>query len=334
MAVASLGDLSHSHFLRRRNVALRQQIDRLTTELASGQVADPREVLAGNYSYLADIERRMAVLEGYRVATTEAGLFTGAIQTALGHIGDNGSALASSLMTAGTSAIGFSGSDTVAEARNTLEALIGAMNANTAGRYLFSGTATDQPPLPDAQTILAALRTAVSGASTPADLLAASQAWFDDPAGFGAVLYQGGADALSPYTLSETDRVALDVRAVDPALREVLRLTATAALAGDAAFGFDIAAQSDLFRAAGQQLLIAQDRLIALRAEVGFVEARIERIATRNAAEVTSLTFARLNLLEADPFETATRLEEAQFQLQSLYSVTVRMSQLSLANFL
>ena len=62
--------------------------------------------------------------------------------------------------------------------------------------------------------------------------------------------------------------------------------------------------------------------------------ARLDRIATRNAAEVTSLTMAKNTLLEADPFEAATKLEEAQFQLQSLYTVTVRSSELSLVNFL
>ncbi len=81
-------------------------------------------------------------------------------------------------------------------------------------------------------------------------------------------------------------------------------------------------------------MLIAQDDVIALRADVGFVESRIEKVAARNAAEVTGLEFAKVALLEIDPYEAATRLEEAQFQLQSLYTVTVRMSQLSLVNFL
>jgi flagellar hook-associated protein 3 FlgL len=46
------------------------------------------------------------------------------------------------------------------------------------------------------------------------------------------------------------------------------------------------------------------------------------------------MAFAKTGLLEIDPFEAATKLEEVQFQLQSLYSVTVRMSQLSLVKFL
>ncbi|MDG1170848.1 MAG: flagellin, partial [Sulfitobacter sp.] len=92
--------------------------------------------------------------------------------------------------------------------------------------------------------------------------------------------------------------------------------------------------ENSIFGKSGQALLIAGDDVIALRADVGFVEARIEKIGARNSAEATSLEYAKRALLEIDPYEAATKLEEAQFQLQSLYSVTVRMSQLSLVNFI
>lgn len=333
MSLPSLGDLSQSYSMRQRNVSLRQEISKLTDELASGQVSDVRDILNGNYSYLTDITKRMDLLEGYQVATAEAGIFTDALQRTLGLIDDTGRDMSASLLTAGTSAIGVSGSDTVAEAENALDTMIGALNTKSAGRYLFSGTAVDQPPLLDSATLRTALRTAVAGATTPDDVLTAARNWFVDPAGFEAILYQGGA-ALAPFGLSPVDQVTLDLRATDPKLREVLMLTAVSTLADDPTFNFDVATQSELFGKAGQALLIAGDEVIALRAEVGFVEARIEKITARNAAEVTSMEFAKQALLAVDPYEAATKLEEAQFQLQSLYSVTVRMSQLSLVNFL
>jgi flagellar hook-associated protein 3 FlgL len=81
-------------------------------------------------------------------------------------------------------------------------------------------------------------------------------------------------------------------------------------------------------------MLQNQDDLTSLRAQIGFAEARIDSMATRNASESVSLEYAKGTLLAADPYETATRLEEVQFQLQSLYAVTVKTSQLSLVNFL
>jgi flagellar hook-associated protein 3 FlgL len=334
MSVTNLGDLSQSYSMRLRNVSLRQDIDRLTTELASGQVADVRDVLAGNYSYLSDIERRSSNLEGYTIATTEAQLYAGAVQNALGAVDQFGSDLSFNLLIAGNSAIGVSGSNTAAEAQSALEGMIGAINSDSAGRYLFSGAATDQPPLANADTLLTAMRTAFAGAATPDDLLTAADTWFADPAGFEATMYQGSSDPLAPFGLSQSDKVTLDLRAVDPKLREVLKLAAVVALADDPAFGFDIDSQSELFTKSGQALIAGQEDIISLRANVGFVEERIEQVTAQNAAEQTTLEFAKVDLLQVDPYEAATRLQEAQFQLQSLYSVTVRMSQLSLVNFL
>ncbi len=126
----------------------------------------------------------------------------------------------------------------------------------------------------------------------------------------------------------------MDIKAIDPDLRQVILFTTIAALADDTVLGFDTLTQAELFRETGQALLVAQDDVISLRADVGFVEARVEKIVTRNEAERTSLEFARAGLIEADPFDTATKLEAAQFQLQSLYSVTVRNAQLRFVNFL
>jgi flagellar hook-associated protein 3 FlgL len=85
---------------------------------------------------------------------------------------------------------------------------------------------------------------------------------------------------------------------------------------------------------AGQNLLTVQDDLTNLRAGVGFAEARIENFQARTEAERISAEYAKGALLSVDPYEAATRLEDAQFQLESLYSVTVRLSRLNLTSFM
>lgn len=334
MMVPTLGDLSQSYTLRQRNVALRTELARYSKELATGQVADVRQVLDGNYTYLTDIERKMDVLAGYSVATAEATHFAKGMQLVLSETTDLARDLSATLITSGTSALGAARPEIAKEAHGTLNALVDRINTNVSGRFLFSGTATDQPPLPDAQILLDALSTAIAGAVTPGDMMAATQAWFDDPAGFATTVYQGANDAMEPFSLSETDRIGLDLRATDPEIKRILSLTAVAALADDAGFGLSAAQKSELFVDAGQSMLSARDGITSLAARVGFVEARIESIATRNAVEQTSLSYAKAELLEVDPFETATRLEDVQFNLQSLYAVTVRNAELSLVNFI
>lgn len=334
MINASFGDLASSFVQRTRNTALKQQIDRLTGELASGRISETREILSGNTSYLTDIESRISTLSGYRNATAEATHFATGLQLALNQINETGLNLAGSLLAASNGIAGPAGADVGPEAQNAMRSIVGRLNAQVAGRHIFSGTATDRPPLPDADTILAGLSAAIAGATTPDTMITAARDWFDDPAGFAGLMYSGSNDDLAPIALSPTERVNLDIKATDPRLGKTLSLIGVAAIAEDPAFALDTAQLTELFGKAGQNLLVAQDDVISMQSNVGFVEARIEKVAARNAAEGTSLDFARKQLISIDPFEAATRLEQTQFQLQSLYSVTVSMSRLSLVNFL
>jgi flagellar hook-associated protein 3 FlgL len=178
------------------------------------------------------------------------------------------------------------------------------------------------------------LRAVVSGQPTPEDMIAAAQAWFDDPAGFDASIYTGSATSLSAFQLSETEEVSLDIRATDPAIKSLIMNSALAAIASDPAIALDVEGRTELYRKTGLALQSGQDTLTKLRARVGVAQERIEAIETRNESEKTSMQFALGALLQADPFEVATELESVQFQLQSLYAATVRSSQLSLVNFL
>ena len=334
MNTTTLGDLGQGYLLRNRTSAIKQQMQKLGDELATGRISDVRGSMAGNYSFLTDVERKTTVLATYKIATSEATQFAGAMQLSLGNFSAMSLELSTTLLSAGSSASGASVFDVAAEARATLDGMMASLNNSFAGRSLFSGNATDVPPLVDSDTLMADLTAAVAGATTPADLMTAAEAWFADPAGFDALTYQGSTIALSSFSLSVTEEVSIDVRADHPGLKRAMRGAAVAALANNPGLGFTRGQKAELFDLIGRDMLIGQDDVIELQSDVGLAEARIDRIAVRNAAEMTSLNLARNTLLEADSFETATKLEEVQFQLQSLYAVTVRMSQLSLVNYL
>lgn len=334
MGSVSLGDLAQSFMLQRRSVSLRQDMSRLTDELSSGQVADIREVLSGNHNYLTGLERSLEVLDGYSVANAEATYFTGAMQITLERVQNFGSELGLDLILAGGGPIGVISGNPSDNAQIQLQGVINSLNDDVAGRSMFAGTTTDQTPLPSADDLLAQVLAVVTGQTTPEDIVAAAENWFNDPAGFDTVAYTGSDTALAPFVLSDTERVTLDVRANDPAVKDLLLHMTVAALAEDPVLGLDVNQQSELLRINGLGLQSNQDQLTSLRAKIGFTEERISLIAARNQAEETSTEFARNALLAADPFETATELENVQFQLQGLYSVTVRSSQLSLVNFL
>lgn len=334
MKSTSLGDLAQSFALQRRSVALRQDLNRLSNELSSGKVSDVRQVLAGNHNYLTSLERSLEVLDGYSVANTEAAYLTATMQESLARVQSTGGELGVDLLLASGGSVGVDSGNPSENARARLDSIISSLNDDVAGRSLFAGTATNNAPLPDAETLIGLVRAVVAGQPTPEDAMTAAANWFADPAGFDAVAYSGSNTALAPFSLSDTERVSLDIRANDDAIKDLLLNVTVAALGDDAALGFDVKEQAELFGLAGIGLQSNQDQLTSLRTSIGFVEERIELISARNEAEETSMTVARNSLLAADPFETATVLESVQFHLESLYSVTVRSSQLRLVNFL
>ncbi len=334
MNMTSIGDLAQSLLLRTRSTQLKNSIATLTGELSSGQTSDVTGRLGGDLSYLTDIDRNLLRLEGFAVATTEASLFAGAMQSNLERLQNTTSTLVAALLP-----IGPSGLDTVRhhaglEARQSLDVAMASLNAGIGGRSLFAGAATDQNALGTADTLLIELKTVVSGLTTASDIVQAVGDWFSDPAGFDAIIYAGSAQSLEPIQIGSGEYASLSLRANDSDLLGVLRGMALAALATDPVLGLDPANQVEVMRVAGEGLLTSQDKLTGLRADVGFAEARIEDVATRNASANTGLEYAKRELLAADPYETATRLQAVQFQLESLYSVTVRSSRLSLLSFL
>lgn len=334
MNMTSIGDLANSIMLRQRSVQLSQEISTLSQELSSGQVSDVSARLGGDYSYLTDIDRNLARLDGYAVSASEAALFSNAAQASLERLHDLTTSLSTSLIPFDTTSTDALREHMAVRAESDIVSAISALNASAGGRSLFGGTATDRPPLGTADTLMGELRTLVTGLTTASDVETAVEAWFADPTGFETTMYTGSDEVLAPIQIGAGEEVSLALTARDPVFRDTLRDMALAALAGDPDLGLDRATQGELFRSAGNGMLTNQDSLTGVRADLGFAEARIEEISARNSAARTSLEYSRSALLEADPFETATRLEEAQFHLESLYTVTVRSANLSLLNFL
>lgn len=335
MSLTSIGDLTQSFLLGRVRVDLSQRMQRLSAELASGEIGDLAASVSGQFGALADIERRLDLGNSFGTATTEAASDARAMQASLTRIQTDAQSLAGRALTAGASASGAATETVVREAQGTLHAVVDALNTRVAGRTLFAGAEVASPALATAGEIRDALRLALTGASGPADILARAHDFFELPSGpFRTSLYQGGATGPTPRRLDDGELVALDIRADDAALRAQIRTTTLISLASDPVLGLDAAGQRSLLSAAGTDLQAAQPALAELRGTLGSAEERIDRAAARIAAEASALKQARNDIVSADPFETAIELERVQFQLETILTLTARSSRLNLATLL
>lgn len=330
--LVSIGDLAQSLLMKRHVAATKAAMQARSTEVATGRVADVTAHLRGDMSALAGLETSLARLAGHRAVATEAALVAQVQQTALGQVSSLADAASSRLLAASQG--GQSGVDAAANAvAQDFRAALAALSLRHGERAVFSGTATDGPALAGADTVIAAAMSAISGAASAEEVTARLSAWMDDATGFRAMAYRGG-DPAPPLPIAPDETAALDITATDPAIRGTLQGLLMGAVLAQGALAGDPAARSELALRAGEFLAAdATDRAF-LTARLGQTEARIAQAQSRIAAESSTLELARAGLVEADPFAAATGLEEARSRLEALYTLTARISRLSLVDYL
>lgn len=335
MSIVSIGDLAQSFLLRRQNAELKQVLEKASAEVVTGRVSDMSSHLHGEFSFVTGIDRSLEMLEVYASAGTEADLFLTVQQTALTAAREAVLPLATGFLSAGNSDIPAVVSGTAETAEVALGQVIEFYNGSVAGQNIFSGVTTDQPPFAAAEDMLAALETATAGLTTAADVAAAVEAWFDTPGGgFETTGYLGSDTPLAGRLIGPGQQVATDTTGLHPRMRAALKGLATAAIATRTTPALAFNEQRDLMTVAGTTLLSAADDLTALQTEISLSQSVIEKQQARISAESTTLQISRNNLLSVDPFEAVTKLEQAETQLEALYSVTSRLSRLTLADFL
>jgi flagellar hook-associated protein 3 FlgL len=331
----TLGSQALPAQLQRAGLALRAEVQRHSVELTTGRVADPARHLRGDLGPLAAIETRLQRIGAHDGALRAAALTARTAQDALGQLADLGNSIRDRLLTVTSGeATPEALTRTGQGARAGLSAMISALSAQVAGRAVFSGTATDRGPLPDAATLMAAVGAHLAGATTAQDISLGLDDFFDSPGGaFDTLIYAGGPPISAGASDPDAGVIALPT-AADPAIRGLLRGAVMAALLAEPAVVPDVAHRRDLARIAAERHGPDAERLVGLRAGLGTTEAALDDTRTRLSVERDTLVNARSGLIGVDPFAAASRLEETRARLEALYAVTARVARLSLTEYL
>ncbi len=319
--------------LRRQNADLKSDLQRLTTEMTTGQATDIGRQVGGDYSPLAGIDASLARLQGYKASTSEAALLSGAMQTVLGTVEGMASSLGPMLLAASSAGTTVQISAVGGEARQKLGTAVALYNTDISGRALFAGKTTDGRAVMDVGALLAALDVEIIGATSALDVEARVTAWFDGPTGYTSVGYLGG-DPLQPLTVAPGETADLGFTAADPGIRDTLKGLAMAALLDRGALAGNVQARADLARKAGENLVNSQTSRANMAARLGTTEGQIEAATVRNSSETSALQIARNAITGVDPYETATKLEATRQQIETMYALTARISRLSLVDYL
>ncbi len=334
MPIVSVGDAAQQFISMRNGGTIKTELARLAESLSTGRVTDITAELGGETNRFSGINYSLAQLDGFAQAVSETSQTLAGIQTVLGKVDTVRSDTGAQLLLLSDASTGSQIDEAGRAARSSFETIVSTLNTRLADRSLMAGTAVDRSPLASAADMLADIGTAVAGATTAADIIAAIETWFDDPAGgFATMGYLGDDGAVLERRVSENRSYQIDARADDPALKDVLKATAIATIADDFV-GLDSVAKADLLREAGERLFASATGMTALQARIGFVEAGVQQTGTEINAQKTALEISKNDLISADPFDTASRLQSVQLQLETHYNVTARLSQLSLLDYI
>jgi flagellar hook-associated protein 3 FlgL len=335
MKLGTASDLARLQMLQRNAFATRAALDAAAVEMTSGQKQDRFEATGGNLTRLFALERGLERNRVFADTLALSEMRLDIMQEGFGRLLAPVEDLAVDLATATGLSDAAAGRVHAATARRAFVDAVGVLNTRVAGQALFAGAATDRAALAPAEDMLAELDAIAAGAATPADAVAAIEAWFAPPGGgFYATGYVGSTTSLVPVEIGDGARLDYAVRADDAEVVAALRAHALAAVVDGGAFAGDPAAQLEMLAAAGQRMLEAREETLALRARVGVSQNTVERGRAERTSEREALELARAGIVATDPLEAASTYQTLQVQLESIFTVTSRLAELRFTNFL
>lgn len=333
----SIGDQSRSYQMRLSQYLLKSRLDRLNKEVTTGLKDDIPLALNGDLSRISHIENRLTMLDAYQQSASEAKSMFEAMQSTLERIQTVVETIGPNIINQAEGSPDEVLRLNATEATEEFRSIWGALNTSMGGRHVFSGTRTDTAPLNSFENMISGLDSAVAGAVMATDISNRISTWFDAPVGTGGfsdMIYHGSNSGSNTIAVSFEQKVGSSLTANSEELRSTLKGMAIMTYVAEFGAGLDSATIRELSSTAGLELFSASTDLINAQAMLGIQEATISQAKTRNTAEYSSLSIARSNLISADPYETATALKETEATIQSLYTLTARLSRLNLTDYL
>jgi flagellin-like hook-associated protein FlgL len=154
MSVSTVG--GQSALAIQQLVAMRAQFDDLQRQLSTGQKSSTYAGLGVNSGVTVSLNAQLAAISGYDSTIGNVGTRISLMNTALGQMTSITSNVKAAMVQANTTGAGNGNGPSVAQqtAQSSLDQLLGLLNTQAAGRYLFSGRATDQPAVETTDHIL------------------------------------------------------------------------------------------------------------------------------------------------------------------------------------
>ncbi|HPF24569.1 MAG TPA: flagellin [Hyphomonas sp.] len=304
---------------------LRERLDTTSQESVTGQYSDLTAHLSGRIGKAMLTQKAMDDLTNERTQLVLKEGRLDIIQNCLTTIHDDVGELSIRMKAALGSGDYTERETVVRDAKAALQETFSVLNTRHGERYLFAGDATATKPFANAETLLDDVRAIAAAATDADDFTTQLDAYFNTPgSGWQANVYSGTATSSDPSA----------VTGVDPAVTQIVSGLAVLALSGsDEAISL-FSGQSAAVAKATDTLIDGRAALTNLRTDRGIMQEQIERSKETLDLEETILTKSFNQMTARDQYEAASELRQLETSLDAAYTLTARLANLSLLNYM
>lgn len=334
MTLTSIGNAAQQFITARNTALIKNDLSRLTNSLSSGRVADLSAELRGDTARYSGLQYALTQMEAFEQIAKETAVRLEAKQTALGQLENLRADLTERLQRVQEPSGAQAAEDGADAARATFLDMVNTLNLRFGDRNLFGGASVTERPLQSGSDMLADITGLIPPGATAEDIVIVVQGWFRSPAGgFATAGYLGDTGPPSTLRVSEVRSITETPRANDSRITAVLEAAAISAIVASLP-ALPEQARADLLATSARALLGSTADLTSVRAQIGDAEQAVATALAETGGKKTVFSMLKNDLDRADPFETATALQAIQLQLETHFTATARLSQLSLLRFL
>lgn len=348
MKTSFISSYGTSQSVRTQLIKMQVELVKLEKEVVSGRAADAGLHLGARTGQNVGLERDIARIKGIMDSNELAQSRLSATQAGLTTLTQTAQAFQSTMTAASSGAV--EPAILLSEANTAIVKMTGVLNSSLNGESLFAGINTDIQPFADFFAAGAPARVAMEDAFLTRfgftyDSPAASTVSAADITDFleNDVLPQftgtdwnanwsSATDATITARITLTDTTAASVSANEIGIR---KLTASAAMAAVFLSGNlnEIARDAVI---ANSTSLIGQavSDLAQTQAKTGIIQQRITAASERLSMQVDIFSGKVNDLVGIDPYDASTRVQQLLAQIETAYTLTNRISQLSLVRYL
>lgn len=337
MKAMSVSSNAVSQALRLQMARAQAEMIRAEKEVTTGQVADRGLHLGVRTGHSVSLDRDIARLDNIKSTNGMVTTRLDATQNALSETREIAQQMLGTLTTMLNGALEPAVPRT--QGMSVLTTMNAMFNATIDGGYIFAGTNTDVRPLADFtdpgsdariafDALAAGLPDPIDAAAMTAFLAAAETQIIDN----WNVNWSQASDETIQSRIALNETAKTSVSANEGGIRQLAM--AAAIVVGLVDRDMDPDAKRLLTEKAISLTGGAIESLTAIQSEVGLAQNRVSQANDRLTTQVDLFKRTQIDMVGVDPFEASTRLTSLLAQVETSYTLTARIQQLSLLRFM